>query len=116
MADEIMDISPKERRLLSAIRKRPAMYVGEFSLDKLGWFFIAYKLALLNHDLDKECCIIPEEFDDFVLRKYGLYPSNMGYFTAILQNIPDGKEAIEVFFDLLDEFLETNGFEKIHKI
>ncbi|MDE7423192.1 MAG: hypothetical protein K2N51_05810 [Lachnospiraceae bacterium] len=116
MADEIMDIPPKERRLLSVIRKRSPMFVGEFSLDKIECFLRGYKRALLDHDLDKEFCIIPEEFDDFVLRKYGLYPSSMGWCMAILQNIPDGKEAIEVFFDLLDEFLETNGFEKIHKI
>lgn len=37
----------------------------------------------------------------------------MGYVRVILQHVNDGKEAVEIFFDLLDEFLEENGFEKI---
>jgi hypothetical protein len=37
----------------------------------------------------------------------------MGYVRAILQQMSDGKEAVQVFFNLLDEFLEENGFEKI---
>lgn len=37
----------------------------------------------------------------------------MGYVRAILQHVSDRKEAVEVFFNLLDEFLEENSFEKI---
>lgn len=113
--DNKMDISPKERTLLSMIRKRPGMYAGELSLHKLGNFFDGYGRALHEHHLDIYC-LIPSEFDNFVLKKCGLYPSTMGYVNAITQNIPDGKEAIETFFNLLDEFLEANGFEKISAI
>lgn len=113
MTSKIMDISIKERILLSGIRKRLPMYVGEYSLKKLENFFDGYRIALLNYDLDSQYCIIPKEFNEFVLKKYKLYPSNMGYIHAILQHVSDGKEAIEVFFNLLDEFLEQNNFEKI---
>lgn len=33
MANEIMDISPNERKLLSYIRKRPPMYIGEYFIQ-----------------------------------------------------------------------------------
>lgn len=108
MANKIIEISEKERSLLSKIRRRPPMFVGEYSLSKLRNFFDGY-----NYALDNQHCIIPKEFNEFVLKKYKIHPDNMSYVTAILQNMPDGKEAIEVFFNLLDEFLEVNGFKKI---
>lgn len=55
----MMDISPKERLLLKQIRKRTPMYVGEYSLNKLGSFFEGYREALFNYDLNNQCCIIP---------------------------------------------------------
>lgn len=113
MANKMIDISPKERLLLKGIRKRTPMYVGEYSLNKLEVFFEGYKEALFNYDLDNECCIIPKEFNEFVLKKYEQNPSTMGYVRAILQHVNDGKEAVEIFFNLLDEFLQENGFEKI---
>lgn len=115
MGDKIFDIPPRERILLSAIRRRPGMYVGEYSLSRLRNFFDGYRSALREHHLDQCCCIIPGgiAFHNFVTQKYGLYPDSIRYDHAILNNIPDGKEAIETFFELLDAFLEENGFEKI---
>lgn len=112
-AGKIMDITPEERILLCAIRRRAAMFAGEYSLSRLRNFFDGYNSALRHHALDKQCCIIPGAFDEFVMRHYGLYPSTMGYVRAILQHVPEGKEAIETFFQLLDAFLEANGLEKI---
>lgn len=112
IANNVDDISPKERELLGCIRKRPAMFVGEFSLSKLNCFLDGYRGALWNHGLNGQYRMIPREFHEFVSRKYGLSAS-MGYVRMILQQIPDGKEAVELFFRLLDEFLELNGFEKI---
>ena len=113
MENKIKDITSKERLLLKQIRKRTLMYVGEYSLNKLGDFFEGYREALFNYDLSNQCCIIPKEFNEFVLKKYEQNPSTMGYVRVILQHVSDGKEAIEIFFNLLDEFLEENGFEKI---
>ncbi|MBD5478331.1 MAG: hypothetical protein HDR14_03415 [Lachnospiraceae bacterium] len=115
-ANGMIDISPKERILLSGIRSRPPMYIGDYSLSKLWIFLMGYGGALRNHALDDQCCIMPKGFNDFVLKKYNLYPSSMGGVRAILQNMPDGKEAIEAFFNLLDEFLEANGLEKIQRL
>lgn len=131
MANGIMDITAKEREVLRAVRARSVMYIGEFSLSKLDCFLAGYKMALWSHDLDGQiynlpdvsdtdgqcplpqaCCIIPDGFTEFVFQKYGLSGSR-GYVWAILQQVPEGKEAIELFFRLLDEFLESNGFERI---
>lgn len=115
--EKIFDISPKERILLRRLRKYPCLYIEKYSMRRLGDFFTGYLTALQEHDLDKLCFLIPSErnaFNTFVLKKYGLYPnSTLNYVSAILQNIPDGKAAIETFFELLDEFLEANRFEKI---
>lgn len=105
------DIPPKERELLSCIRKRPPMFIGEYSLSKLHCFFEGYKLALHAHSMEPYD-IIPVGFREFVLKKYRLSGS-MGYVRAILRQTPDGKEAVETFFELLDEFLEANRFSKI---
>ncbi len=48
MENKIMDITSKERLLLKQIRKRTPMYVGEYSLNKLGDFFEGYREALFN--------------------------------------------------------------------
>lgn len=115
--EKILDIAPRERILLGRLRRYPCLYIESFSMRRLGDFFTGYLTALQEHDLDKCCFLIPSErsaFNTFVLKKYGLYPSPIiNYVGAILQNVPDGKEAIETFFELLDEFLEANGYEKI---
>ena len=48
MENKIMDITSKERLLLKQMRKRTPMYVGEYSLNKLGDFFEGYREALFN--------------------------------------------------------------------
>lgn len=111
---EIMDITPRERRFLSYVRKRPPMYIGEYSLPRLANFLDGYRAALLTHDLQYKYSILSRQFNDFVCEKYG-NSGCMGYVNAILQQIPDGKEAVETFFGFLDEFLEKNGFEKLER-
>jgi len=113
MQDRVIDISQKERALLAMIQKRPPMFIGEYSLSKLQTFFAGYNGALRNYAMDHTTYrIIPKGFDEFVAEKYKLSPC-MGYTRIILQHMTDGKEAIEVFFQLLDEFLEKNGFDPI---
>ena len=111
----MMDISPTERELLRGIRKRPCMYTGEYSLPRLRSFLDGYLGALALHGLDGSFCILPGEFHGFVTKRYGL-PGPMGWCLAILENVPDGKEAVETFFSLLDEFLEANGLEPIESV
>ena len=45
----MMDISPPERELLRGIRKRPGMYIGEYSLPRLRSFLDGYHGALVLH-------------------------------------------------------------------
>ncbi len=112
---ELLDITPEERRFLSYVRKRPPMYIGEYSLRGLANFLDGYHAALLTHDLQYKYSILSRQFHDFVCRKYG-YSACMGYVNAILQQMPDGKEAVELFFEYLDEFLEENGFKKLEHV
>ena len=62
----MINISPKERNLLSAMRKRAPMFVGEYSLAKLSIFLGAYGIALKEYELDSRYCMIPAGFNEFV--------------------------------------------------
>ena len=113
-SDSIMDITPKERHVLSVIRKHPGL-IGPLSLRGLESFLGGYQCALATHELQYKYSIYSRQFHDFAGHKYK-QPGSLGYANAILQHIPDGKEAIEAFFECLDEFLSVNGFEKIERI
>ena len=112
MTQNVMDISPQERALLNGIRLRPGMYIGELSLSKIQAFLAGYQIALRNCGLEEQRCILPWEFHGFVTKRYG-QPGPKGWCLSILEAAPDGKEAVEIFFSLLDEFLTENGYEKI---
>ena len=104
----MMDISPPERQLLRRLRSRPPLYLGAYSLIRLQSFLIGYNAALRNYGLEDRACILPWEFHGFVTERYG-QPGPKGWCLSILEAVPDGREAVETFFSLLDEFLETNG-------
>lgn len=72
----------------------------------MPWLHMNYNINIL---------FIPDNFTISRGHKYK-QPGSLGYANAILQHIPDGKEAIEAFFECLDEFLSVNGFEKIERI
>ena len=103
-----MDISPLERQMLRGIRLRPPMYLGAYSLTRLQSFLGGYESALRNHAPDGELCVLPWEFHSFVTERYG-QPEPKGWCLSILEAVPDGKEDVETFFSLLDEYLEANG-------
>ena len=107
----IRDISGKEREFLSRVRARPGMYLGANSFQKLISVLDVYREALYTLELDDEHCILPRIFHDFVQTKYGIHDSR-GYFIIPMYEPDDGK-ALWLFFDLLDEYLTTNGFEPI---
>ncbi len=110
--EEIRDISGEERDFLRRLRARPGMYLAANSFQRLISFLDGYRGALYTLGLDDDHCILPWIFHDFVQTKYGIHDSR-GYSSIIPMHEPDDEKALWLFFDLLDEYLTTNGFGPI---
>lgn len=110
--EEIRDISGEEREFLKWLRARPGMYLATNSFQRLVSFLNGYRAALNTLGLGDDHCILPWGFHDFVQTKYGIHDSR-GYSFVISMHEPDDGKALWLFFDLLDEYLTTNGFEPI---
>lgn len=110
--EEVRDISGEERDFLSRLRARPGMYLAANSFQRLISFLDGYRGALYTLGLSDDHCILPWMFHDFVQTKYGIHDSR-GYSSIIPMYEPDDEKALWLFFDLLDEYLTTNGFEPI---
>lgn len=112
--EAIRDISREERNFLSLLRARPGMYLATNSFQRLISFLDGYRAALYTLGLGGDHCILPGFFHDFVRTKYGIHDSR-GYLSIIPMHEPDDEKALWLFFDLLDEYLTTNGFEPIRE-
>ena len=96
--------------LLTKIRVRPAMYLGEWSLIRLrafidGYTFLAYELGIEPRDQ-------PDfgGFHDWVARKFGWRESTAGWTNILLQESGgDDRKGLASFFKLLDEYRQIPG-------
>jgi hypothetical protein len=100
---------------LEEVRLRPGMWVRGSSLQHLDSMLTGYWVALEVHGVE-------EEFDfrhigpfaDWLWKRLGMsYASALGWAVEIERAAEElGRPAIELFFDLLDEFrCEGNGAE-----
>lgn len=113
-----IDISPAERRLLSALKKRPEMYLRTKCLTNFSAWLCGYQSAIRAKGLPwKEDCIVPDgdiSIHDFAAEKLGGdKQSTCGWISYILAYEPDDKKAFDVCFELLDKYLMFLGFEPI---
>ena len=108
------DITREERELLTLLRARPGVYLGnETGLTAFVKFIKGYEVALRRHMLH-DVCIVPEGFQAFVENYYFVrHDSPMGWWTLILQRQPDEYAAMELFWDLLNEYLTGEDCEPI---
>lgn len=108
------NITKDERILLSSLKRRPGMYLGTTTLTKfINWIF-GYDEALNITGLYSERVILPDGFQDYTAMKYlGYTETAMGWFSLILKKEPNEKKALEIFWELLDEYLVSFGYEPI---
>jgi GNAT superfamily N-acetyltransferase len=107
------DITREERELLTNLRGRPGMYLGSESLYALHLFLEGYRIAAMRHDLH-DVQIIPEEFQAFVEDYYFVRRGTpMSWCTLIMQHQPDERKALDVFWELLNEYLVSVDCEEI---
>ncbi|KAF2513869.1 hypothetical protein [Flavobacterium foetidum] len=69
-------------KLFKDIEKRPGMFIGEVSLDRIKLFATGYYTALVENKLIIESK--NEAFFDWIARKLGYYESTAGWGNMIL--------------------------------
>lgn len=96
-------------QLLMNIRKKPAIYLGKPSLQRLRHFISGYYLCLDRHGLLDEYKYF-QGFQNFVQDKYKITLTQ--HWTNILEFYDgDGEKAFERFFELLEEYLIVNNLK-----
>ncbi len=98
--------------ILSKIKARPGMYLGNPSVDNLFMFLAGYKTAR------RELSIEPTEaelkfygdFQPWLQEKFNIRTNNS--WAALIQfHSVNQKEAFDRFFDLLDEFRQLSELQ-----
>lgn len=95
-------------RILKEIKKRPGMYLGEKSITRLRNFLDGYLIS--KHDMDKNYNTSFYKFASFVGEYYD-DSSNKGWNRIILENSEDEAKAVDIFYELIDKFIEKK-YEK----
>jgi hypothetical protein len=97
-----LPIKTSEDDLLERIRLRPSMFFGTRSLSGLRHFFAGYCFAY--HELGiKPPDLVPDDIHDWVAYRLHFRESTLGYLNMILTHTADEAEALNRFFELLDE-------------
>ena len=113
------DISAAARRLLSSLKKRPAMYLGKKSLTRFEAWYHGYEAAIRAAKLPYyEHNILPcgeVSIHDYAAEKYlgKGRESTCGWINCIRACEPDDEKALDVCFGFMDEYLMFLGFEPI---
>ena len=92
--------------LLQKIREKPAIYLGENSLEKLHHFMNGYIICEVDLGLNnKQDDIFWREFQEYIQKSFNINSSQ--HWTRIISFFSSNEqEAFYKFFELLDEFLK----------
>jgi hypothetical protein len=99
-----MDTAPSssEGNILEQIRSRPALFLGTRSLSALQHFVNGYSEARRELGLSSPNPL-PPDIHDWVAYRLHFRESTSGYVNMVLKRIPDEAQALERFFELVDE-------------
>lgn len=94
--------------LLQRIKQRPGMYLGQASITRLRMLLMGYSMARgeLGLPLTKQEKQFAQ-FQKWIQQKYQIN-TTQGWDNTILSQVKDEKLALELFFDLLEEFNLAN--------
>ncbi|MAT15020.1 MAG: hypothetical protein CMJ46_07095 [Planctomyces sp.] len=97
--------------ILQSFRQRPALYIGEKSLERLGEFISGYEFARLIHPIkDPPLFHIPHEFFTWVDYRLGYYGSTSGWVEKIRERSANEGEAWDRFWMYYDEFHDRQKY------
>ncbi|AHJ31459.1 hypothetical protein [Nodularia spumigena] len=99
--------------LISKIRKRPAMYLGQISISNLRTFLAGYCFARRQMGMPQT----PQEqqfsqFQSWIQEKIN-QTSNQTWDQIILSFSQDQQTALQTFFNLFDEFIQTENIDEL---
>lgn len=98
--------------LLKKIKKAPSMYLGQHSIICLQAFLSGYSIAkyeLGGQPTEEDQNFM--EFPEWIRQKFNVNTSQ-SWANIILFYSEDERQALDRFFDLLDEFLNGNDIAK----
>ncbi len=80
------------------------------SLRDLELQLFGYDAALKAHEVENDFAGFNVEFREYVFKKT-LWSTSRGWAQAIIDNSESPELAVETFFNLANEFLDTKGLE-----
>ncbi|MET8784910.1 hypothetical protein [Streptomyces sp. NPDC004589] len=101
--------------LLEEVRLRPGMWVRRSSLQHLDSMLTGYRIALEIHDAEEEFDFRHTgPFSEWLWKRLGMsYPSALGWAVEIERAAEAaGTPAMEMFFNLLDEFRADGAWSR----
>ena len=114
MSEKVLDITKDERMFLCGLKRRPGLYLGKTTLTGFVGFVHGYKAALIMTKLYSERVILPDGLNDYAAMKYlGHTRTALNCFHLILEKEPNETKALDIFWELLDEYLVGLGYEPI---
>ncbi len=110
---KVQDITADERKLLSHLKKHPGVFLGEVSLQNFWHMTGGYDMAMWTVGEQESHRILPEGLNEFTAAYYGVLVGSQSCFSLILQREPDDGTALAVFFEILNRYLKSLGYEPI---
>jgi hypothetical protein len=91
--------------VLELVRKRPPIYLDEYSIKRLRSFLVGYQGGLISQGFEfRNANPDFHAFNDWVAKRLGFFESTAGWCNMILEKSVNERDALERFFALLDEF------------
>ena len=92
-----------EFELIDAVRMKTSMYIGKLSPTHLNAFLSGYNCAIEERNINKQESEL-RDFHNWVAKKLNYAESTSGWANMIENQREDKKEALYLFFELLDEY------------
>jgi hypothetical protein len=91
--------------ILELVRKRPPIYLDEYSIKRLRSFLVGYQGGLISQGFEfRDEKPDFHGFNDWVAKRLGFFESTAGWCNMILEKSANERDALEHFFVLLNEF------------
>ena len=95
-------------QLIQLIRQRPEIYIGVRSIWRLHAYIRGFLHAKTEGFTKMNGYTFNNDFTDWVTQKY--YQNNHSWpFAVFIQSGFDETKALDIFFELFDEYLATNN-------
>lgn len=113
MKEDIIDISPAERIILSKLKFRPALILGKTSLTNFWHWSNGYDFAMKISKNSQTHNLLPNGLNEFTAEYLKTELSARCCFSLILEREHDETKALYLFFEILDKYLLYLNYEPI---